>query len=52
MKLALAIPLLAAAVMAGPPSITELQPRGVQKGRSFTLTIAGLSQLFKFAPNR
>jgi hypothetical protein len=26
---------------AAPPSITELQPRGVQKGRPFTLTITG-----------
>jgi len=26
---------------AGPPVITELQPRGAQKGRPFTLTIAG-----------
>jgi len=32
---------LAAALSAAPPSITELQPRGAQKGRPFTLTIAG-----------
>lgn len=29
------------AAIAAPPVITELQPRGVQKGRPFTLTIAG-----------
>lgn len=29
------------AFAAAPPNITELQPRGVQKGRPFTLTIAG-----------
>lgn len=33
--------LLAASVWAAPPVITELQPRGAQKGRPFKLTIAG-----------
>ena len=28
-------------IIAAPPVITELQPRGAQKGRPFTLTIAG-----------
>ena len=32
---------LAAALAAAPPVINELQPRGAQKGRPFTLTIAG-----------
>jgi len=33
--------LLACALYAAPPSIVELQPRGSQKGRPFTLTIVG-----------
>jgi hypothetical protein len=33
--------LTAFAVFAAPPAITELQPRGTQKGRPFTLTIVG-----------
>ncbi len=33
--------LLTCALWAEPPSITELQPRGTQRGRPFTLTIAG-----------
>jgi hypothetical protein len=32
---------MALGLAAAPPSITELQPRGAQKGRPFTLTIAG-----------
>ncbi|HEU0119261.1 MAG TPA: PPC domain-containing protein [Bryobacteraceae bacterium] len=32
---------LGAALSAAPPVINELQPRGAQKGRPFTLTIAG-----------
>jgi hypothetical protein len=32
---------LAAALAAAPPVLTELQPRGAQKGRPFTLTLAG-----------
>lgn len=28
---------------AGPPTLTKLQPRGAQKGRPFTLTVAGLN---------
>ncbi|MFN3325446.1 MAG: hypothetical protein ACK5AZ_18275 [Bryobacteraceae bacterium] len=32
---------IAAALLAAPPSITELQPRGAQKGRPFVLTIVG-----------
>lgn len=37
----LLLPLLAMALCAAPPAITELQPRGAQRGRPFTLTIAG-----------
>ena len=33
--------LLCAAAMAAPPSITELRPRGAEKGRPFTLTVMG-----------
>jgi hypothetical protein len=33
--------LLACALRAEPPSITELQPRGAQRGRPFSLTIVG-----------
>lgn len=33
--------ILAATLAAAPPVITELQPRGAQRGRPFTLTIAG-----------
>jgi hypothetical protein len=33
--------LVASALCAAPPSIVELQPRGSQKGRPFTLTIVG-----------
>ncbi len=33
--------LLTGALWAEPPSITELQPRGTQRGRPFTLTIVG-----------
>ncbi|MBL8214951.1 MAG: hypothetical protein JNK87_29800, partial [Bryobacterales bacterium] len=29
------------AALAAPPVITDLQPRGAQKGRPFTLTIVG-----------
>ena len=36
--LVLLIPLVA---MAGPPVITELKPRGAEKGRPFTLTVMG-----------
>lgn len=32
---------LACALTAGPPVLTELQPRGAQKGRPFVLTLAG-----------
>ena len=32
---------LGISAIAAPPVITELQPRGAQKGRPFTLTIAG-----------
>lgn len=39
MKLSLL--LLAATLFAAPPTITELQPRGAQKGRPFTLTFVG-----------
>src|SRR5215212_11221068 len=35
------LPLFTLALAAAPPVITELQPRGAQKGRPFTLTIAG-----------
>ncbi|MFN9458394.1 MAG: hypothetical protein ACK6D7_13610, partial [Acidobacteriota bacterium] len=34
---------LATALLAAPPAITELQPRGAQKGRPFELTIVGQS---------
>lgn len=34
---------LASAASAAPPSITELQPRGTQKGRPFKLTVVGLN---------
>ncbi len=34
---------LAAALTAAPPVINELQPRGAQKGRPFTLTISGMN---------
>lgn len=40
MKLLCAL-LAAAVAYAGPPTITKLSPRGAQKGRPFTLTIAG-----------
>ena len=33
--------LLATALSAAPPAITELQPRGTQKGRPFQLTVVG-----------
>ena len=33
--------LLCQAALAGPPVITELQPRGAERGHSFTLTISG-----------
>ena len=32
---------VAVTLAAAPPTITELQPRGAQKGRPFLLTIAG-----------
>ncbi len=32
---------IALALSAAPPAITELQPRGAQRGRPFTLTVAG-----------
>jgi hypothetical protein len=35
------LPVLFLALYAAPPVITELQPRGAQRGRPFTLTIAG-----------
>src|SRR5258707_326957 len=35
--------LFAFALFAAAPSIVELQPRGTQKGRPFTLTIVGLN---------
>lgn len=34
---------LATALVAAPPAITELQPRGAQKGRPFELTVVGLN---------
>src|ERR1700686_4518130 len=33
--------ILAAAAVSAQPVITDLQPRGVQKGRPFTLTLTG-----------
>lgn len=33
--------LIATALAAAPPAITELQPRGTQKGRPFELTVVG-----------
>jgi len=41
MKTLAAALLLACALRAEPPSIVELQPRGTQKGRPFSLTIVG-----------
>lgn len=32
---------IAGFAVAGPPTITDLQPRGVERGRSFTLTLIG-----------
>ena len=32
---------LASVLYAAPPAITELQPRGAQKGRAFKLVVAG-----------
>ena len=36
-----ALLILASFLQAGPPSLTELRPRGAQKGRPFTLTVVG-----------
>ena len=41
MKSKLSICMLAAALCAAQPSITDLVPRGAQKGRPFTLTLTG-----------
>lgn len=41
MKLCAALALTAAAFAAAPPTLNELQPRGAQKGRPFTLTVVG-----------
>ena len=41
MKPLLAALLFAGVMCAAAPSIVELQPRGTQKGKPFTLTIAG-----------
>src|SRR5690242_17584188 len=37
----LAVALLTAGVCAAQPTLTDLQPRGTQKGRPFTLTLIG-----------
>ncbi|MEP7366499.1 MAG: hypothetical protein ABI972_24845 [Acidobacteriota bacterium] len=41
MKLCAALVLTAAALAAASPTLNELQPRGAQKGRPFTLTVVG-----------
>ena len=41
MKLCVALALCASAYAAAPPTLNELQPRGTQKGRPFTLTLVG-----------
>jgi len=41
MRLLAALALSAAAFAAAPPTLNELQPRGAQKGRAFTLTVVG-----------
>lgn len=50
MKICWGAMLTATALMgAGPPVVTDLQPRGAQKGRPFTLTLAGreLSEIIR-----
>lgn len=41
MRTPLLLSLTLSAAFAGPPVITDLQPRGAQQGRPFTLTVAG-----------
>jgi hypothetical protein len=41
MRIVAAVLLLACALRAEPPSIVELQPRGAQKGKPFSLTVVG-----------
>src|SRR5688572_12178785 len=43
MKLLAPLLLLGSFLHAGPPNLTELRPPGAQKGRPFTLTVAGTS---------
>ena len=43
MKVLIAALLLGSLLQAAPPNLTELRPRGAQKGRPFTLTVVGTS---------